>query len=113
MNTPATVSWTHDGRESTALWSSANAAPPPKAILEVDDSLGADEAYRLATGGTGMLFTGDYHNARQLLSAIARRIPAGPKAKRNAAAPTTARESSTSRMAFGEIGRASCRERVL
>ncbi|MBV1779456.1 class I SAM-dependent methyltransferase [Paeniglutamicibacter sp. ABSL32-1] len=90
MNTPATVTWTHSGLDRTALWSSANAAPPPKNIVEVDDSLGADEAYRMATNGTGMLFTGDYHNARQLLSAIARRIPAGTKAKRNAAAPTTA-----------------------
>jgi SAM-dependent methyltransferase len=90
MNTPATVSWTHDGLEKAALWSSANDVPPPKAIVEVDDSLGADDAYRMATNGTGMLFTGDYHNARQLLSAIARRIPAGGKAKRTAAAPTTA-----------------------
>lgn len=90
MNTPARVSWTHHGREKTALWSSANAATPPKTIVEVDDSLGADEAYRMAAAGTGMLFSGDYHNARQLLSAIARRIPAGTKPKRTAAAPTTA-----------------------
>lgn len=90
MSTPATISWTHQGSEHTAHWSSANAAPPPRRVVAIDDTLGADEAYRLATAGTSMLFTGDYHNARQLLGAIARRIPDGPKPKRKAAVPTTA-----------------------
>ncbi|RAX49166.1 methyltransferase [Arthrobacter sp. AQ5-05] len=92
MNNPATISFTLQGQERSARWSSANDAPPPPRIVTVDDALGADEAYRLAAAGTGMLFTGDYHNARQLLGAIARRIPDGSKAKakRNAAVPTTA-----------------------
>ncbi len=90
MNTPATISWTHQGSEHTAIWSSANSEAPPQRIVAVDDTLGADEAYRLATAGTSMLFAGDYHNARQLLGAIARRIPAGTKTKRKAAAATTA-----------------------
>lgn len=90
MSTPATISWTHQDREHTARWSSANSEPPPQRVVAVDDTIGADEAYRLATAGTSMLFTGDYHNARQLLGAIARRIPAGTKPKRKAADATTA-----------------------
>ena len=92
MNTPATISFTREGEEHSARWSSANDAAAPRSILVVDDALGADEAYRLAAAGTGLLFTGDYHNARQLLGAIARRIPDGTRAKpkRNAAEPTTA-----------------------
>lgn len=92
MNTPATISFTREGQERSARWSSANDVPPPPRLVTVDDALGADEAYRLAVAGTGLLFTGDYHNARQLLGAIARRIPDGSKAKpkRNAAEPTTA-----------------------
>jgi SAM-dependent methyltransferase len=34
----------------------------------------ADTAFRLASEGTGLLWRGDYQNARQLLQAIARRI---------------------------------------
>ena len=90
MSTPATISWIDQGREHTATWSSANSEPPPRHVVSVDDTLGADEAYRLATAGTSLLFTGDYHNARQLLGAIARRIPTGTKPKRKAAAATTA-----------------------
>lgn len=61
--------------EHTALWSSASGAAMPKKVVAVDDSLTADEAYRLAAQGTALLWQGDYHNARQLLSAMARRLP--------------------------------------
>jgi hypothetical protein len=40
----------------------------------VDDRLKADEALRRIRAGEALLFLGDYHNARQLLSAIARRL---------------------------------------
>ncbi|UOQ61278.1 class I SAM-dependent methyltransferase [Leucobacter rhizosphaerae] len=62
----------------------------------VDDTTTAADAYRLATGGTRMRYAGDYRNARQLLSAIARRIPDGTSSRRksrrsgSAPAPTTA-----------------------
>jgi methylase of polypeptide subunit release factors len=41
--------------------------------LDVDDTLTADAAYRLASEGTDLVWRGDYHNARQLLQAMARR----------------------------------------
>ncbi len=40
----------------------------------VDDQTTADEAYRFACEGTSMLWRGDFHNARQLLQALTRRI---------------------------------------
>ena len=70
-----TVSWTQGDTEHTALWFSASSAPAPKKVQVVDDSLTADDAHRLAAQGTAMLWHGDYHNARQLLSAMARRLP--------------------------------------
>lgn len=72
---PTTVNWTHDGVEHTARWFSASGAAAPKKVAAVDDSLTADDAYRFAAQGTAMLWQGDYHNARQLLSAMARRLP--------------------------------------
>ncbi|WP_220033852.1 N5-glutamine methyltransferase family protein [Arthrobacter psychrolactophilus] len=70
-----TLSWMQGEIEHTARWYSASGTPAPKKVQAVDDSLTADEAYRLAAQGTAMLWQGDYHNARQLLSAIARRLP--------------------------------------
>jgi methylase of polypeptide subunit release factors len=75
----AVVTWTQGGRERTALWRPASAVAAPKTVEAVDDSLTADQAYRLAVQGRAMLWTGDYHNARQLLSALARRLPAPTK----------------------------------
>ena len=75
MQPAPTVSWTRDGAGHTARWFSASGAAAPKNVAAVDDSLTADDAYRLAAQGTAMLWQGDYHNARQLLSAMARRLP--------------------------------------
>jgi SAM-dependent methyltransferase len=41
--------------------------------------MSADTAYRLACEGTGLLWQGDFHNARQLLQALARRTERKPK----------------------------------
>jgi SAM-dependent methyltransferase len=48
--------------------------PPPARWIEADDRLTADEAYRLVSQGSAILWRGDYHGARQLLQALARRI---------------------------------------
>lgn len=54
---------------------------PPKRVVIADDTLSADSAYRLACEGTGLLWRGDFQNARLLAQALARRIdkPAKPK----------------------------------
>ncbi len=55
----------------------------PKRVQLADDALAADSAYRLACAGTGLLWQGDFQNARQLLQALARRVdrPRRPKRK--------------------------------
>lgn len=83
------VLWTEDGRERSAPWWSEAGVPPPRRVEVVDDRLTADEAYRLASQGTALLWRGDYHNARQLLQALARRIDRKPR-KAKAASLTEA-----------------------
>ena len=72
------VQWLENknGSESlyTARWLSASNHTPPARIVLVDDKTTADEAYRLACEGTSLLWRGDFHNARQLLQALKRRI---------------------------------------
>ncbi len=68
--------------EHTALWRSERGNAPPQRVVLADDTLTADNAYHLACGGTGLLWRGDFHNARHLLDAIARRIDQVPKRKR-------------------------------
>ncbi|WP_040784683.1 methyltransferase [Nocardia pneumoniae] len=70
----STVFWTEDNTSRTARWHSESAAPPPELIVPVDDRTTADTACRLARAGTGLLWRGDFHNARQLLRAMGRRV---------------------------------------
>ena len=70
-----TVSWTEDGTRQSALWRSANGAPVPPRIVVVDDRISASAALRLVRTGAGLLWRGDYHNARQLMRALDRRLP--------------------------------------
>jgi methylase of polypeptide subunit release factors len=88
MPDQATIHWQEDGREQTALWRSESGAAPPKRIQIADDRMTADAAYRLASEGTALLWRGDFHNARQLLQALARRCDRKPP--KAAANPTEA-----------------------
>ena len=65
-----------DGNETLhqALWLSESNHMPPARIVLIDDKTTADEAYRLACEGTSLLWRGDFHNAKQLLQALNRRI---------------------------------------
>ena len=54
-------------------WRCESGAPAPKRVVYGDDTLSADAAYRLMCEGTAVLWQGDFHNARQLLQALARR----------------------------------------
>lgn len=68
------ITWTEHGENRTAAWHSENATPPPGEVVVADDRTKADTAYRLAAKGTALLWRGDFHNARQLLQAMDRRI---------------------------------------
>ena len=75
MAEPPVVHWTEDGAPRSALWRSERGAAAPKTLVTVDDRITADEAYGLAAQGVGLLWRGDYQNARQLLTAMDRRTP--------------------------------------
>ena len=66
-----------------AHWRSESDAPPPSSLRPVDDRLTADVALRRVTKGEHLLYEGDFHNARQLLTAMARRV-AGSRTRRAA-----------------------------
>ncbi len=68
------VQWQDNEKTRNARWLSESNQSPPARIVLVDDQTTADDAYRFACEGTSMLWQGDFHNARQLLQAITRRI---------------------------------------
>ena len=79
-----TLHWTEEKQPRTALWRSERGATPPKRVVLADDTMSADSAYRMACEGTGLLWRGDFQNARLMLQALARRIDKPPKASKTA-----------------------------
>src|SRR3984885_3302497 len=73
LSTHPVIQWTQGEAAHAALWRSESGAPPPRRVVIADDGITADEAYGLACQGTALLWRGDFHNARQLLLALARR----------------------------------------
>ncbi len=65
--------------DNLPTWRAESGAAAPRRVVAADDTLSADSAYRLACEGTGMLWQGDFHNARLLLQALARRTERKPK----------------------------------
>ena len=87
MNTNTSfLTWSEKNTERSALWRSDQNRPAR--VVLADDTLSADAAYRLACEGTGLLWRGDFQNARQLLQAMARRIDKPQKVKRKKADAT-------------------------
>ncbi|MFI5434985.1 methyltransferase [Rhodococcus baikonurensis] len=71
--------WTENDAEQSTRWGSTSSAPAPKRIVVADDTMKADDAYRLACEGTALLWRGDFQNARQLTKAVASRIDRKPR----------------------------------
>lgn len=94
MNAPALIHWSEHGEGRSAPWRSESATAAPRRVVLADDTLAADAAYRLACEGTGLLWRGDFHNARHLLDALKRRAErprkAAKAARRGGAATATA-----------------------
>ncbi len=89
------LSWLEGGTERSASWRSESGWPAPKKVVVADDTMNADTAYRLALEGTALLWRGDFQNARQLLSALVRRVEHKSDRARRAKAgktPTTPAE---------------------
>jgi hypothetical protein len=74
----AQIRWQEGGAECSARWHSAGGIPPPRRVIIADDRTKADAAFRFACEGTGLLWRGDFQNARQLLQAMARRFDRRP-----------------------------------
>lgn len=88
MNDCLTLNWTDTvGQHHTLLWRSESGVPAPRRVQVADDQMPADRAYRLVCEGAALLWQGDFHNARQLLQALVRRLD-----KREARAQTGAPE---------------------
>jgi hypothetical protein len=68
------IHWTENDAMQSADWRSESGISPPRRVVIADDTMNADTAYRLACEGTGLLWRGDFQNARQLLQALARRV---------------------------------------
>ncbi|MEY4711457.1 MAG: hypothetical protein RIS88_907 [Pseudomonadota bacterium] len=74
-----TLAWQEAGERHAARWRSEAGWPAPARVQIADDRMPADLAYRLACEGTALLWRGDFHNARQLLQALGRRIDRRPR----------------------------------
>ena len=90
-DTPEQITWLDDeGLPRSARWRSLAGHPAPARVVLADDRLSADAAFRLAQAGTGLLWRGDYQNARHLLQALVRRLDAGPRPGRRSPAKPSA-----------------------
>ena len=67
------ISWEEGETTYACRWRSEKGTPPPKKLIIAEDTITADEAYRVACEGKGIIWRGDYQNAKQLLQAMSRR----------------------------------------
>ncbi len=74
--------------------------PPPRRVVLADDTFSADAAYRLMSEGTALLWQGDYHQARQMLQALTRRIDKPRKGAKSAKTSTAAQTAKNAQTAF-------------
>ena len=88
MSAHAAVHWTEGGKACSARWHSESGAPPARCVVIADDQMTADDAYGLACQGTGLLWRGDFQNARQMLLALASRADRQPRNAKKSAAPS-------------------------
>jgi methylase of polypeptide subunit release factors len=87
------ITWEESGAPQRARWRSESQAMPAT-LQPVDDTLPANAAFRLISEGTGLLWRGDFHNGRQLLQALGRRVDKPPRADGHASAPAAVRKDS-------------------
>ena len=67
MDGDGVIRWADEAGEHALPYVSARGSAAPARVIAADDRLTADEAFRLASQGTAIVWAGDYHNARQLL----------------------------------------------
>ena len=109
------ISWEEAGTPRRARWRSESQAMPA-ALQAVDDTLPANAAFGLVSEGTGLLWRGDFHNGRQLLQALGRRVDKPPRAntpRAGTAAPARADAATLARNAFVRHREAQARRAAL
>ncbi len=109
------ITWEESGAPRRARWRSES-QQPPAALLPVDDTLTANTAFKLVSEGTGLLWRGDFHNGRQLLQALGRRVDKPPRVqtpRAGAAAQPPADASARARDAFARHRAAQARRATL
>jgi SAM-dependent methyltransferase len=74
-----TIDWLEEGVPRSARWRSEAGVRPPARVQAVRDTVTAAAAYRMASEGTALVWRSDFHNARQLLQAMARRADHKPR----------------------------------
>jgi hypothetical protein len=84
MSQISSIHWEEGGQACSAVWHSENGIAAHRRVVVADDTLTADDAYRLACEGTAILWRGDFQNARQLLQALVRRIDKPSKKSKRA-----------------------------
>ena len=82
--------WIEAGERRAARWVSENGSPPPEEVrLASEDPalrLSPAEAWALVSSGVGILWRGDYHAGRELLTAMGKQDrlqPAPAERQRN------------------------------
>jgi len=99
---PDLIYRTDEGERRVAWWSEL--ISPPERLGVADDRTTADAALRRAREGEALLFQGDWHNARQLLAAMGRRLLPPPPRGRGLAAVFRA-ERASKRLEHELLGR--------
>lgn len=87
MSERQTIRWTEGGEERSARWRSESGAGAPARVAVADDRTRAADAYKLVCEGTALLWRGDFQNARQLLTALSRRVDGKPRSPQRAVEP--------------------------
>lgn len=72
------------GPALTVRWRSESDEAAPATVGTIDDAVSADEALRRTSRGEHLRYDGDFHNARQLLQAMGRRLEARRRRTRGA-----------------------------
>jgi len=101
--TDTEIVWTEGEQEHRARWHSEAGVAAPKRVVVADDTMSADTAYRLAAEGTGLLWRGDFQNARLLLQALGRRVDGSKKERATKAAKAGAAKAGAATKSPKEI----------
>jgi hypothetical protein len=62
MSQSNSIQWEENGQTCSATWHSENGISAHKRVVIADDTLTADDAYRLACEGTALLWRGDFQH---------------------------------------------------